>query len=89
MYSIFNPRYATDPVLKERFRDYLYWQWICSLVRPDFNDVHHDLFEYFTGNSEQLTRLNWRELEILIYEVLRNLGFEVELGPGRGDGELT
>ena len=68
----------------ERFKDYFRWQWICSLLKPDFNDVHHEVFEHFAKNPDGMYKLTWREFEILIYEVLRNQGFAVDLGPGRG-----
>ena len=69
------------------FKEYFHWQWICSLLKPDFNDIHHELFSYFT-KPENLLKVQWRDFEVLIYEILRNQGFGVELGPGRGDGGI-
>ncbi len=68
------------------FQEYFHWQWVCSLLKPDFNDVHHELFELLSEKPEYLNKLSWREFEILIYELLRKQGFGVELGPGTGDG---
>lgn len=69
------------------FKEYFHWQWICSLLKPDFNDIHHELFARF-ARPEDLLKLKWRDFEILIYEILRKQGFGVELGPGRGDGGI-
>ena len=80
--------YSVNPRVNDSFRDYFHWQWVCGLLKPDFNDVHHELFELFSKNPERLNNLKWRDFEILIYELLRNQGFHVDLGPGRGDGGI-
>ena len=80
--------YATDKDLNERFKDYFYWKWVCSLVAPDFSDFFHELYEYFSGDPTAMQRLHPREFETLIYELLRLQGFNVELGPYVGDGGI-
>ena len=74
--------------MNEKFKDYFDWQWICSLLKPDFNDIHHELFRHFEKNPEALLKLDWRSFEVLIYELFRHQGYKVELGPGRGDGGI-
>ena len=71
-----------------KFKEYFHWQWVCSLLKPDFNDIHHELFQHFDQHPQALLKLQWREFEVLIYELLRNQGFRVELGPGRADGGI-
>ena len=77
---------SLDPEWNERFKEYFRWQWICSLIKPDFNDIHPEVFAHFSQKPEHFDRLKWRDFEILIYELLRHQGFAVELGPGQGDG---
>lgn len=79
---------ASDEKMNEKFKEYFHWQWVCSLLKPDFNDIHHEIYQHFGHNPEALLKLKWREFEILVYELLRNQGFEVELGPGRSDGGI-
>ncbi len=79
---------SADEAMNEKFKDYFDWQWICSLLKPDFNDIHHELFRHFEKNPEALLKLGWRDFEVLIYELFRHQGYKVELGPGRGDGGI-
>ena len=62
------------------------WKWICSLIQGDFDALNAEMYQYFGKNSDQLTRLTWREFEILVAELLQAQGFQAELGPGSGDG---
>lgn len=78
--------YCDKPELKKSFADYFYWQWICSLVQPDFDDVYEELYLHFNKNPEDLLRLDWRQYEILLYRIFQNQGYEAQLGPGSGDG---
>ena len=80
--------FAEDSTKNEMFKKYFHWQWVCSLVREDFNDLHHEVFDYFSNKHERLQALDGREFEILVYEALRNQGFNVELGPRSGDGGI-
>ena len=70
----------------QRFKEYMRWKWICSLIQGDFDALNSDLYEHFSKNSHQLTRLGWREFEMLVTELLQGQGFETELGPGHADG---
>lgn len=79
---------AVEPTLNANFKDYLYWQWICSLIKPDFTDIHHEVFEHFRNNPEHFSKLTGWDFQVLIYEALRNQGFRVELGPRSGDGGI-
>ena len=80
--------YCDRPQLKRKFADYFYWQWICSLVRPDFDDIYEELYLYFGNRPEELLRLEWRQFEILLSRILHNQGYEAQLGPGTGDGGI-
>ena len=79
---------SANNAMNEKFKDHFNWQWICSLLKPDFNDIHHELFQHFEKNPETLLKLGWRDFEFLIYELFRHQGYKVELGPGRGDGGI-
>ncbi|MEU3556367.1 restriction endonuclease [Streptomyces fragilis] len=41
---------------------------------------------YLASNFEAIGSINWRKFEALVAERFERLGFEVDLGPGRGDG---
>lgn len=77
--------YAIDPDRASAFASYNHWQWVCSLVEQDFADVYQELFDHFARRPEDLTRLHWRDFEILLARIFQTQGFEVELGPGGGD----
>lgn len=76
---------ADDPDWNDRYKDYFHWQWVCSLVKPDFSDLYDEIFEHFSEKPDDLIKLTGREFEILIYEALRNQGFGVDLRPRTGD----
>jgi len=80
------PLEQKDSYVFQRFKEYMRWKWICSLIQGDFDALNSDLYEYFSKKSDQLTRLNWRKFEMLVTELLQAQGFEAELGPGRADG---
>ncbi|PDS75661.1 restriction endonuclease [Rhizobium sp. L43] len=65
---------------------YFRWLWICSLVREDFADVYEELYGHFASRPDDLYRLGWRDYEILLARIFQTQGFDVELGPGQGDG---
>lgn len=75
-----------DTRVLEGFKEYMRWKWVCSLIQGDFDALNSELYAYFSQNSDQLTRLNWREFEMLVAELLEAQGFETNLGPGRADG---
>ena len=68
------------------YDSYFRWQWICSLLEPDFGDVYEELYSHFAGRPDDLHRLSWREFEMLLARIFQTQGFETELGPGSGDG---
>ncbi len=70
----------------QRFKEYMRWKWICSLIQGDFDALNSELYEHFSKNPGQFTRLDWRKFEMLVAELLQAQGFEAELGPGHGDG---
>ncbi len=75
-----------DPVVFEQFKEYMRWKWICSMIQGDFDALSAELYQYFGKNSDQLTRLSWRDFEKLVAELLKARGFQTELGPGSADG---
>ena len=78
--------YATEPGLESRFREYMRWKWICSLIKPEFDLLDHELYTYFGDHPDQLSDLRWRDFEKILAALLGSQGYEVELGPGRNDG---
>ena len=80
------PLEQKDSLVFQRFKEYMRWKWICSLIQGDFDALSSELYEYFSKNSDQLTRLDWRKFEMLVAELLQAQGFEAELGPGHADG---
>lgn len=65
---------------------YFRWLWVCSLVQMDFADVYEELYSHFAKHPDDLHRLGWRDYEILLARIFQTQGFNVELGPGQGDG---
>lgn len=71
-----------------KFSSYFHWQWVCSLVKEDIGDVYSELYSHFAKRPEDLYKLSWRDYEIILAEIFKTQGFEVDLGPGRGDGGI-
>ncbi len=67
------------------FTSYFHWQWVCGLIEEDFADVYQELYAHFAKWPDDLTRLHWRDFEILLARIFQAQGFEIELGPGSGD----
>lgn len=80
--------YPTDEELISAFGEYFHWQWVCSLIQPDFGDVYEELYDYFSKSPDRLQSLEWRDYEILLYRIFQQQGFQAELGPGSGDGGI-
>ena len=75
--------YATDPGFEGRFREYMRWKWICSLIKLEFDLLDHELYTYFGDHPEQLSDLRWRDFEKILAALLGSQGYEVELVPVR------
>lgn len=71
-----------------KFSSYFHWQWVCSLVKEDIGDVYSELYSHFAKRPEDLYKLHWRDYEIILAEIFKTQGFDVELGPGRNDGGI-
>jgi hypothetical protein len=67
------------------YSSYFNWQWVCSLVKEDIGDAYSELYAHFAKRPDDLYHLHWRDYEIILAEIFKTQGFEVELGPGRGD----
>ena len=80
------PLEQNDTLVFQRIKEYMRWKWICSLIQGDFDALNPELYDYFSKKPDQFTRLEWREFEKLVAEVLEAQGFVTELGPGHGDG---
>ncbi len=72
--------------LLQPFSDFVRWQWICGLLKPDIADVYDEIYAHFAKRPDDLYRLHWRDFEILLFRIFQNQGFQAELGPGTGDG---
>lgn len=78
--------YAKEKTLKDHYKDYFEWRWICELITPDYSDLYEEIFKRFVKNPEDLHKLNPRKFELLLDAIFRNAGYTTELGPGQGDG---
>lgn len=72
--------------LEEAYRNYFEWQWICSLVEPDFSDLYEEIYAWFHKYPDDLYDLHPRKFEVLLDGVFRNNGFQTQLGSGQSDG---
>lgn len=72
--------------LRKAYRNYFEWQWICSLVQPDFSDLYEEVYTWFHKNPDFLYNLDPRQFEILLDGVFRNNGYKTQLGAGQNDG---
>jgi len=77
--------YASDDELNEEYLKYFEWQWITSLVQPEYTDLYSEIYDYFHINPKKLHSLTPRKTEILVSEIFRNQGYRTELGPGKND----
>lgn len=68
------------------YAQYFRWLWVCSLVQDDFADVYEELYSHFATHPNDMHRLGWRDYEVLLARIFQAQGFNVELGPGQGDG---
>jgi restriction system protein len=75
-----------DSLLESAFAEFARWQWICSLIQPDFADVSEELYQHFVKRPQDLENLHWRQFEILLFRIFQARGFKAELGPGSNDG---
>jgi hypothetical protein len=78
--------YTYDESLQKEAIDLFQWQWICELIKPNYTDLYHELYKYFQQRPDRFYYLHWRDFEVLMYDLLKHKGFEVDLGSGRNDG---
>ena len=78
--------YAKDEMLNQEYLDFFEWEWISSLIKPNYTSLYNEVFEYFNLNPKKFYSLNPRQLEILVSEIFRNQGYYTELGSGWNDG---
>lgn len=74
-----------DPVEAAYYRVVNSFTWHNRLVENDIGMVYDEICAYFAHDDSKLDRIHWRAFERLIEAVMRNSGFETELGPGTGD----
>ncbi|OWY37651.1 restriction endonuclease [Xenophilus sp. AP218F] len=78
--------YTDDEERVAKFYEYFHWQWVCSLLVEDTDDVYEELYSHFVRHPNDLHKLHWRDFEILLFRIFQNHGYKTLLGPGRGDG---
>jgi HJR/Mrr/RecB family endonuclease len=57
-----------------------------SILKVDLESVNEQLARYLAKHPEKLYDLRHRKFEELIAELFKDMGYEVELGPGTKDG---
>ncbi len=57
-----------------------------NLIIPDFEVINEQLLDFFGKNPHVLYHLHHRKFEEFLARLFRDLGYDVELGPGSGDG---
>jgi hypothetical protein len=77
--------YSKDDELNSHYLNYFEWQWITELIKPDYTNLYHEIFDYFKERPERFYNLHHRKFEILVSEIFKNQGFNSVLGPGRKD----
>lgn len=78
--ALLNP---SDGVLLYKHSDF---DEACKIVAPDFEAVSSDVNSFVANKPNYIHELHWRQLEEVIAGKFRELGYETQLGPGRGDG---
>ena len=61
------------------------FEHLCIRIAPDFALINRELADYFARYPQRLVDLSWRQFEILLDAIFRNLGYDTELGSGRND----
>ena len=72
--------------LAHAYRDYYEWRWILDLIKPDYCDLYHEIYERFRRKPSDLHSLEWRQFEQLLDAIFRNNGYTTKLGLGSDDG---
>ena len=57
-----------------------------ELLIPDFEIIDKQLMEFFGKNPHVMHHLHHRKFEEFLAALFKDLGYDVELGPGGGDG---
>lgn len=83
VYEIYSDEGTT---LWNQLIEYNRWEWICSLLKPDFDDIYEELYSFFDEDKSRINSLGWRGFEILLQRIMTTQGFEAHLGPGSNDG---
>jgi hypothetical protein len=61
---------------------------ITGAIVPDFTIISEELLRFMQKNPNMQQYLHWRKFEEMLATVFKNLGYDVELGPGSGDGGI-
>ena len=77
---------ARHESLGQEFSRHLQFEWICSILRPEYASINQELFEQITKTPDLIQNLDWRQFEFLLDAIFRNHGYRTELGPGGNDG---
>jgi hypothetical protein len=78
---------ATDENTSAAYRKLAEWNWMSSLIAPDFALMHESIFEYFNElGVSGLVKLSARDFEIYLDSLFQGHGYRTNLGPGTNDG---
>lgn len=58
----------------------------CELKSNSSSFLEQKFLDYLAVNSNMLKSIHWRNFERFCAEFFNNLGYEIELGPGKNDG---
>ncbi|MDE2980453.1 MAG: restriction endonuclease [Gemmatimonadota bacterium] len=78
--------YPFDEELRQDYRPYMRWKWICSLIQPGFDLLYSELYEHLSSRPGDMAKLDWRAFEKIVASLLESQGYDVQLGSGRSDG---
>ena len=78
--------YSDDDPDLPKFKDLFEWQWICSLIQPEFSDLYEEIYDWFAKKPNDFYQLTPRQFEIITDGVFRNNGYTTKLGSGQADG---
>lgn len=78
--------YPNDEDDALRYKELLEWNFLCSLVKPDFLDVYKEIYEFLSLYPDRLAQVDPRDFEYFLDGVFRNNGITSVVGPGSGDG---
>ena len=92
LFSALALRLHTSPWLPQRSFDWEDTVQLRNLFQSESLETQYGKFfdqrfvDYLARNFQRIDEINWRKFEGLAGEFFEQAGFQVEMGPGRGDG---